>query len=142
MAMSHPEVEIPVKQAPDRSAMQARMEQVYQEKEIQPVLPKPIPVVEQPKPIAELPKPRVSPVTVEAPVVPPVVEQRVAYSQPLKQSPPAVKPVLPIEKIHEPYLQSEKEPVNWRDVGRRWKIGIGIFLVIVLILVEMWFVLS
>jgi len=64
MAMAQPEVEIPVKTAPDRSAMQARTEQVYQEKEIpQPVLPKPIPVVEQPKPVVEPPKPPVLHVT-------------------------------------------------------------------------------
>ncbi|GGN14111.1 hypothetical protein GCM10010967_57920 [Dyadobacter beijingensis] len=127
MAMSHTEVEIPVKQALDRSAMQTRIEQVYQEKEVpQPVLPKTIPVVEKPKPVVELPKLPVLPVTVEASVVPPVIEQTVAYSPPVRNAPPLKKPISQAEKPLEPYLQPKK-----RKNLLAWGYGLAILIVIV-----------
>lgn len=94
MAQSSPEVEVPVKSAPDRSAMQERIERVVspQEKKVPahvreiPVV-RPIPVTEQPPVVSEPPKPLVSSLTVESPVAPPVVERPVQYSAPIQLDP-------------------------------------------------------
>jgi hypothetical protein len=99
--------------------------------------------VEQPLAPQPQPRSRLPIVTVESPVVQPIVEPSVQYFPPAKLDPPLVKREAPIETEAPAYLPtSEHKPVNRRDVGRRWKIGIAVFLVLVLILVEMWFVLS
>ncbi|WP_149242978.1 hypothetical protein [Dyadobacter sp. 32] len=114
-------------------AMEARLAQIPNSSVPVNDLPK---AVELP-PVAEVPKPRVPSVTVEAPVVQPVIEQPVQYYARTQLDLPSLKSVDPVETealdvpfrpVDEPYLKPSK-PVNYRAV-LSW-VAFLVFIVVV-----------